>query len=382
MPRSSMAFSSIDVFTVMLPFRGEIKHALMRRSATESLFIRLTSDGGTWGIGEALPRSYLTGETVQSCRQAILEDWWPKLQDLRFSQDQSPHEVLASLFTNAANTRRLAAFAGLDLAVFDGWARHFGVPGSRLLGSEISAQSPISAVITMGMPPRIFTALYRLAGFRDFKIKVGDLDDHARVASVKQIAPKTASLRVDANAAWTLKEATEKLNLWKHLGISAAEEPLKSLGTEAWSELARATGVTLVADESLCTPSEAEAFGKALGPKVHWNLRLGKIGGFSGMLSHVAQAKKWGVPYQIGALVGETGVLGAAARACLSLGTPTYFESSVPELLLKYHPVKNYPQSWPAKATPLGNTPGLGVSIEPKILRQVTTQIDRRTRSA
>ncbi len=61
-----MAIRTIELFHLAVPLKTRIKHASHDRTDSENLAVRVTLDDGTEGYGEGVPRSYVTGETVET----------------------------------------------------------------------------------------------------------------------------------------------------------------------------------------------------------------------------------------------------------------------------------------------------------------------------
>jgi len=82
---------------------------------------------------------------------------------------------------------------------------------------------------------------------------------------------------------------------------------------------ARARGFEFIADEGALTGSDVESLVAAGGYGV-LNLRLSKNGGLSRVLSLAASAQSAGLKYQLGCMVGETGIsrplAGLQPRSC------------------------------------------------------------------
>ncbi|MDR1612665.1 MAG: hypothetical protein LBT97_07760, partial [Planctomycetota bacterium] len=79
---SSIILSSLDVRCVVLPFRMRVSHSLASRDSAETLLVSVATPGGERGYGQALPRSYLTGETVEEAEDSIRNQWWPAIRAL------------------------------------------------------------------------------------------------------------------------------------------------------------------------------------------------------------------------------------------------------------------------------------------------------------
>src|SRR5437879_3126030 len=61
-----MRIISVTEYRVRIPFKAVFVHALQSRQVTEAIVLVLESDAGHVGLGEILPRPYLTGETLES----------------------------------------------------------------------------------------------------------------------------------------------------------------------------------------------------------------------------------------------------------------------------------------------------------------------------
>lgn len=359
----AITLKRLTVHRLAIPFRLSFKHAAAERKQGDLLVLALESDNGVVGYGECHARDYVTGETLDGALQDLTKLWWPAVRGLALKDSSSPREVLARFFAEATRTGRLAAYGAVDLAVFDLWARAFKVPGRRLFGAESARTARVSAPIGLGMPPGLTARFFKACGFKDFKVKVGASKDLERLTAIRLAVGEAARLRVDANGAWTREAAFIHAKVMKELHLESIEQPLPKNRTAEMVKLAAEIDIPLMADESLCTLGDAETLAAA-SPKILWNVRLGKVGGFSGALAMLELAQQKGIRYQLGALVGETSLLTAAQRALLSVADPVVVESSFPKLLLAADPFHGGPSPLSAKATTLGMAPGLGVELK------------------
>lgn len=94
-------------------------------------------------------------------------------------------------------------------------------------------------------------------GCRTVKVKVGDIDlaeDEARVASVRDVLDTVlgrgrGSIRVDANAAWTVAAAVTALRRLGAYGLEYVEQPCRTV--EELRELRRLVDVPIAVDETV-----------------------------------------------------------------------------------------------------------------------------------
>src|SRR5690606_17507185 len=61
---------SASLFSASMPMLRPFSHSLAERATAESIFFSL-SDGEFTGMGEGLPRRYVTGETIETAMRAL-----------------------------------------------------------------------------------------------------------------------------------------------------------------------------------------------------------------------------------------------------------------------------------------------------------------------
>jgi len=90
---------------------------------------------------------------------------------------------------------------------------------------------------------------FRDAGFDAVKIKVGrsSAEDVERVRAVRELVGNGCRLMVDANMAWTLAEAAQRLKALEPYDIDWLEEPLTPEDVAGHSALQQSTTVPLAA---------------------------------------------------------------------------------------------------------------------------------------
>jgi O-succinylbenzoate synthase len=110
---------------------------------------------------------------------------------------------------------------------------------------------PVNAVIGPVSPSEaVAEALTAVAeGFTCLKVKVGAGDDLGRVSEIRNAVGPTVSIRVDANGAWDLDTATDRLRALAPYDLELAEQPVALL--EDLARLRRLVDIPLAADESV-----------------------------------------------------------------------------------------------------------------------------------
>jgi len=371
---ASFRLVALELREVRIPFRFSFKHALAERKEANNLFLAVCTDSGHVGFGEVLPRPYLTGETVASAWDDISNRWWPAVRALDVRTDHPPHQQLHDIYLQADAARKTGSYAGVDIAVYDAWGRATATPGRGLFGQVPRPQHLTCALGGGGVRAvRWSGRLGRLAGFREFKLKTGRADDGDRIRAARDILGPACDLRIDANAGWTVDETLAMAETLRRYGVSSIEQPIPAGDVEGLARIQRETGIDIMADESLCSRADAKAL-LAAGAANLWNVRLAKVGGFTGVLELIEMARRSGVRIHLGVLVGESAVLTAAARACAGLTEFAHVEFGFPRILLRYPPFSGDPGGYRGTGQPLGSPAGLGVAPNPAILDRFTVR--------
>ena len=124
-------------------------------------------------------------------------------------------------------------------------------------------------------------------GFRTFKIKVGKNadDDVWRVKLIQQAIGGRATMRLDANRAYSEAEACRFVAALDPLGIELFEQPCDSEDWEANAKVASVSPVPVMLDEPICTLADVERAGgiRNIG---FCKLKLKRFGGLN--LTHEA----------------------------------------------------------------------------------------------
>jgi muconate cycloisomerase len=319
-----MRIVRFDTYRIKIPFKRKYVHAEAGREEAENIIVRILSDDSMTGVGEAVPRVYLTGETPASVMDALNHTFGPLIVGAQFSGFESVSAFLSELSLLAHERSLEAAFCGVDLALFDLAGKHFLTSILDVLGGpkkkRINYTGPISGEGTRSTAK---TALMlKLARFKQVKAKVGVGDDEARLSIIRKIMGDKVDIRIDANCAWQAEEAVEKIERLKRFNISSVEQPVGCKDFEGLRHVRERCGIPVMADESLCSISDAILLAEMRACDI-FNVRLAKCGGVTGCLRIIEIASKNDLKYQLGCLVGETSILAAAGRA-LAFAVPDF----------------------------------------------------------
>jgi L-Ala-D/L-Glu epimerase len=296
-----------------IPFRQSFRHAAAERVCTETVIAVARGGSGCVGYGEGCPRSYVTGETLDSTRAFFREARAEVVREVR-DVDTLRAWVVAR---RDLIDRNPAAWCAIELALLDLFGRQIGRSVETLLDrSALAGMFRYTAVIG-DAEPKAFSAWferYRMAGFWDFKIKLaGDpRRDRAKLDTLRAIEDARLRVRCDANNLWgKADDAVAHLRALNY-GFLAVEEPLAPGDWEGLQRVADTLGVRVILDESVTRAGQIERLGSR--PE-RWlvNVRVSKMGGVLRALEVIERARQMGVGVIVGAQVGETSLLTRAS---------------------------------------------------------------------
>jgi L-alanine-DL-glutamate epimerase-like enolase superfamily enzyme len=221
------------------------------------VIVRVTSDIGVVGIGEACPLPFTADEDPLQIRAEIDNELTPFL----IGKDPFNLDVFRDLtdrFPNVGGTAR----TGVDLALYDLVGKIQGIPVHQLLGGQKRKQVEVAAVLGLGSPQSIATEAKNQfsRGMKSVKIKIGiDVErDIETLRLVRETVGDLVKIRADANAGYSLKQALRVLKVSEDLGIEYLEQPIASNDYNGFNYLRKSTSVPLMADESLYTYDDAQ----------------------------------------------------------------------------------------------------------------------------
>lgn len=337
-----MKIKAIETFLVTLPFRFAFGHSLATRADSTNVIVRVTLEDGTQGYGEGVPRDYVTGEDAVAAQQNIETIYAPRLIGTDVSDLPQVVATLEDLFVDLELDKiaRGASWCAVELAVLDAAARAHRTTVAGWFGPVVQKRVRYGGVIPFGGRRAVLgmLILYKLYGFETVKVKVGKTleQDIANVAMARRIMGPNAIIRVDANCAWTADETLRAAEAFAPYMVASYEQPVPPNDLEGLQRLTRELpDVQILVDESLCTIEQAELLASEHICSA-FNVRISKVGGFLAARRIVEIASQYGIKVHMGAQVGESGILSAAARTFASVHQPfENCEGSMNAFLLK-----------------------------------------------
>lgn len=222
--------------------------------------LTLMDEEGRCGYGEATPLPDFGTEDLLATRRA-LEEALVRLVDARIG---SVDETLASISQSCVE--KPCALSAIDSALHDLEARRLGLTLPKWirdragLSGEPSERIFVQTLVPAESPEEIATCAKTLVdeGFKTFKLKLAvsksrqdlgfDLD---RVAALRDAIGSAHRIRLDANGAWTLRDAQLALESLERFEIDYIEQPVAPGDLADLKELTSSAAIPVAADEAL-----------------------------------------------------------------------------------------------------------------------------------
>ena len=216
-----MKIRRIEPIAVRLPMRRPVKMAGELLSAAHNVLVRLETQDGIVGWGEAASAPMMTGETVTSMVRAVNQI------ASALSVVEDPRDAQARM--HRALPGNHGAKAAIDIALHDALGKAAGKPVHELLGGRRRESVPLLWTLATGVEASdIAEALaQRRAGYAAFKIKVGIADaktDAARTAAICRELHGAELICADANQGWSRDEARRYVREIERLGLAFLEQ--------------------------------------------------------------------------------------------------------------------------------------------------------------
>ena len=308
--------AGVRLYRYHLPLSEPLRSKGTTLRHREGLLVELASGGGATGWGEAAPLPGFSRENLDVATEQ-LRDLATRVVGREVTMDALGPEGSFARELDLLAPSPSARF-GLELALWNFYAAHQGKSLPELVTPYPRTTVAVNALIS-GPPERALeeARTMRAAGYEAVKLKVGGRpieEDVELVRALCKVLGDDASVRLDANRAWTFEEASFFARGTANLRFEYVEEPLAD--PSRLSSLARDYGVPVALDESLAGMPPLELQDHEYARAVVLKPTL--LGGISATLRLVRQAKELGIRPVISSAY-ETGV-GTLALVALAAG--------------------------------------------------------------
>lgn len=316
-----MIIQDIQLFYIQIPLKIRFSQSNNSTAVSDSLIVRLRTEGGITGYGECCPRTYVTGENSASVRRDIAIMVKRLKEQNLVSMTVIRQLFLGDLFQDMG----LAAICGLELAVLDAWSKTYQQPILTALSEDTVAKPlhysgvfPLTSIETL----TILLEKYQQFEFKDIKLKIGtDLADTiAKLALIRHYFGTKTNIRVDVNTSWNLDVARQQIPILLEEGVDTFEQifPAHCLYDLQIIHSEFGKRANIMVDEAITSMKQAEFLTQHRICN-HFNLKISKHGGIFRTLQIYEWIIQYGLKCQLGAHFGETSILTAAGTIVATL---------------------------------------------------------------
>jgi L-alanine-DL-glutamate epimerase-like enolase superfamily enzyme len=307
-----MHIKSIEPIAVSLPMRKPVIMAGEEVRRAENVLVRIETDNGLTGWGEAASAPVMTGDTLESLVAAVhyLE---PALHG------RNPADLSGA---RAAMDGRMygnqGAKAAIEIALHDLAGRACGRPVHALLGERRRSRMALLAVIGGGdLDGDLRDAENKkAAGFTAYKIKVGvgsATDDAARTRAICQILGQGLLISADANQGYTTEQAIDYVRAVEGSGLDFFEQPVAADDLAGMAAVAAAApAIAIGADEGIHSLADIRRHHECKAAR-GVSLKAIKLGGIAAAVEAGRLCDRLGMSVNISCKTGESSVACAAA---------------------------------------------------------------------
>lgn len=243
---AAVRIDELRLFRYSLPFRQPMVLKGIAVSVREGLLLRMADTDGHEGWGEIAPLPGFSEETLEQAtgeitglRSACVGGWF------------DPGELLPKKI--ARHSLLPSVQCGLEIAMLNLGAACRGVTVARLLDPQSRSRVMVNALLTGTGAELVAHARARVADkYSSLKLKVGRQsvdDDIAAVRRVREAIGNDIELRLDANRAWSLEDASRFAVGIRECRVAYVEEPLAAPAD--LPILCRDTGLAIALDETM-----------------------------------------------------------------------------------------------------------------------------------
>lgn len=326
-----MRIKAIELTEISIPLVTPFKTALRTVDSVSDILVRITTEDGTYGFGEAPPTAVITGDTKGSIRCAIEEFIAPNLIGMEI---ENLDGIMKKL--HGCILKNTSAKAAVDIAVYDLYGKSCQKPLYQILGgcrTEVETDLTISVNEIDEMVSDSLKAVAQ--GFEVLKIKVGKESsrDIERIKAIRQAVGPEIRLRIDANQGWTPKEAVRIIRTLEDTGIGMdlVEQPVAAHDFAGMKFVTSQVYTPILADESVFSAQDAIHLIQEQAADLI-NIKLMKTGGIYEALKICAIAESYGVECMIGCMLESKIAVSAAAHLAAGKGIITRADLNGPSL--------------------------------------------------
>lgn len=316
-----MKIVAAEIQSTRIPVVRAHKMAIGTTYFQEDVVVKLITDDGTFGFGEAphmVGHSQL-GETPHTVRVVLRHKLVPAILG------QSPfNQEALTLALDRAVPGNSRAKGALIMAAYDLTGKILNTPVYNLLGGMVRDRIPLSWSLPIVDVKTAVEEGRKMVerGWKILKVKTGRLspqDDVEMVRALREAFGDEISIRADANQAYDLKTALWVLRRLEPFNIDFMEQPVHRQDLGVMAEVTRQSPIPIMADEAAKSPGELAEIARIKAAD-YVSIYIVGPGGISNSKKMAAIAEAYRMRAYVGGALES--IIGASAGLHLAASSP------------------------------------------------------------
>jgi len=308
-----LKITKLSVYCYSAPLKVPFVTSLRRVDSLEGIIVKIDTSDGLYGLGEGAPTAAITGDSEASIVYALKEIIAPRIVGMDLGCFDSLMDAISTSMVHNSTPKAMA-----DIALHDLRAKALGLPLYKLLGgAKETLETDIT--ISLGEVGQMAADAARAVaeGYRALKVKVGAGSPEADALRAREVraAASDAEIRIDANQAWTPKEAVAAIGLMEDAGVGASlvEQPVAAGDFEGLRFVRDRIATPVLADESAFSVADVVKILEGRAADMI-NIKLLKCGGIHEAEKIAGLCETYRVPAFMGCMLEGHISAGAAAH--------------------------------------------------------------------
>jgi muconate cycloisomerase len=361
-----MEILSVEAVPLAARLRVPFRFGNVVRTTSANVLVRITTDAGLVGYGEACPVPQLTAETQESVVALVEQRVAPELVGQNARQWRPLLSRVGKRLFQATFTQ-----AAVDMALLDLAGKALSIPVHELLGGRYRDAIELHGSVGWDEDPEKVadTADEQAPDFHWLKLYAGTgtlREDLARIEAVRRRVGDDHPFLLDVNGLWSPLEALVAGPALRELGVRVVEQPVCSRDEAGQARVTAAYAeqhqIDVVADERVRSAEQAHTVATS-GAAGCVNVGISKLGGVLAALDAAAVSRAARLRVSVGSVV-ELGVATAAgmqlAAVLPDIAYPSYLMGA-----RKYERQITWPMPEITDSRlRIATGPGLGVEVD------------------
>jgi len=356
-----MKITSVEISPLDLGLQTALTVAYGSYPVLNYALLKVFTEDGLVGLGEASPDPEVTGETQPAVISALRQSAEFLVGSDPFDNEQTIKQCF-SKFSDCP-----AAIAAIDMALYDLMGKVLHIPVYQLLGGKSRAGIGLYPVIPMNDPQTMaaMSKSFVEKGVQYLKIKLGSSpdEDFTRLNAIHNAIGSGIKLRLDINQGWNdAPTAITTIQSLKSFNIEWIEQPVRDRDLVGMATVTKTVEIPIMADESCHGPEDVMQIAYLKAADII-NIKLMKCGGIYQATKMLAIAEAAGLPCILGSM-GESSIGSAAGLHLITAKSEITACELIGPLFINNDPATGYDVDMASFHAQITDRPGLGVELK------------------